>query len=60
VRALDAGFDRQWCVFGPYVFADLADVSESDGQAAIDIGKIEATGIRYVAGYAESQLRLPW
>jgi SAM-dependent methyltransferase len=51
VRGLDARFDRQSCVFGPYFFADLADladITEADEQAAIDAGQIQATGIRYV------------
>jgi SAM-dependent methyltransferase len=47
MRGLDARFDRQSCVFGPYFFADLADTTEADEQAAIDAGQIQATGIRY-------------
>lgn len=35
-------------MFGPYFFADLADTAESQEQAAIDAGQIQATGIRYV------------
>jgi SAM-dependent methyltransferase len=48
VRALDARFDRRSCMFVPYFFADLADTSESDEQAAIDAGQIQPTGIQYV------------
>jgi SAM-dependent methyltransferase len=33
---------------GPYFYAELDDVAEQDEQAAIDAGKISATGIRYV------------
>jgi SAM-dependent methyltransferase len=47
VRELDARFDRRLCVLGPYFFADLADITEADEQAAIDAGQIRATGIRY-------------
>ena len=47
LAALDARFDRRSFALGPYVFADLADTSESDEQAAIDAGRIMATGIRY-------------
>jgi hypothetical protein len=36
------------CVFGPYFFGDLADMTEADEQAAIDARQIQATGIRYV------------
>jgi SAM-dependent methyltransferase len=45
---LDARFDRQLLAYGPYFFADLADVSEYDEQAAIDSGTIEANRIAYV------------
>lgn len=47
LRELDARFDRQECGFGPYFFADLADTTRADEQAAIDAGKIQATGIWY-------------
>jgi hypothetical protein len=47
VRGLDARFDRQECGFGPYFFADLADTMQADEQAAIDAGKVQATGIWY-------------
>jgi SAM-dependent methyltransferase len=49
VRGLDARFDRQRYAEGPYLFSDLADTSEAEEQAAIDAGRIQATGIRYVA-----------
>jgi SAM-dependent methyltransferase len=48
VRGLDARFDRQLYVDGPYFFADLDGTSEADEQGAIDAGQIQATGIRYV------------
>jgi len=49
VLGLDARFDRRGWGFGPYFFADLADTSEADEQAAIDAGQVQATGIRYLA-----------
>jgi SAM-dependent methyltransferase len=49
VRGLDARFSRQLYVEGPYFFADLADTSEAEEQAAIDAGLIQASGIRYAA-----------
>ena len=49
VLGLDARFDRRGWGFGPYFFADLADISEADEQAAIDAGQVQATGIRYLA-----------
>jgi SAM-dependent methyltransferase len=33
---------------GPYFYADLDGIAEQDEQAAIDVGEINATGIRYV------------
>ena len=48
VAALDARLDRRLCVQGPYFFADLADTTEADEQAAIDAGQIQATRIQYV------------
>jgi len=45
---LDARFHRELYTVGPYFFADLADTSEADEQAAIDHGIIQANGIRYV------------
>jgi SAM-dependent methyltransferase len=47
LRALDARFSRVSCGYGPYFFADLADTTEADEQAAIGAGQIRATGIRY-------------
>jgi hypothetical protein len=47
VRGLDARFDRRRWGFGPYFFADLADTTEADEQAAIDPGQVQATGIWY-------------
>jgi SAM-dependent methyltransferase len=49
MRGLDARFDRQLYVEGPYFFADLADTSEAEEQAAIDAGLIQAGGIWYAA-----------
>lgn len=34
--------------YGPYFFAELADVSQADEQAAIDAGQIQANRIGYV------------
>jgi hypothetical protein len=48
VRELDARFDRQLLSYGPYFFPDLADVSESEEQAAIDAGETQANRIGYV------------
>jgi SAM-dependent methyltransferase len=48
VRELDARFDRQQLARGPYFFAELADVSEGDEQAAIDAGLIQPNRIVYV------------
>jgi hypothetical protein len=31
-----------------YFFCDLPDTSQSDEQAAINAGRIQATGIRYI------------
>ncbi len=47
VRGLDARFDRRRCGVGPYFFADLADTTEADEQAAIDAGQVQASGIWY-------------
>ena len=49
VRGLDARFKRQFHAEGPYFFADLADTSEAEEQAAIDVGLVQAGGIRYAA-----------
>jgi SAM-dependent methyltransferase len=48
-RALDARFDRRLHAWGPYFFSDLLDTTEADEQAAIDAGRIHATGIHYTA-----------
>jgi SAM-dependent methyltransferase len=47
LTGLDASFERESLVRGAHFFADLADVTEADEQAAIDAGQIQATGIRY-------------
>jgi SAM-dependent methyltransferase len=47
LAGLDARFERTLCEYAPYFFADLAEGSEQDEQAAIDGGEIRATGIRY-------------
>jgi SAM-dependent methyltransferase len=48
VRELDARFDCQLLAYGPYFFADLADMSENDERAAIAAGDIQANRIEYV------------
>jgi SAM-dependent methyltransferase len=48
LAGLDARFRRRLCEPGPYFFADLADTTEADEQAAIDAGTIQAGGIRFV------------
>ncbi|HEV8425271.1 MAG TPA: methyltransferase domain-containing protein [Actinomycetes bacterium] len=47
MRSLNARFNRRLYTEGPYFFADLADTSEAEEQAAIDAGLIRAGGIRY-------------
>lgn len=47
LRALDARFSRVSCGYGPYFFPDLEDTTETDEQAAVGAGLIQATGIRY-------------
>jgi SAM-dependent methyltransferase len=49
LRGLDARFDRRFHAESPYFFAELADTSEAEEQAAIDAGRIRAGGIRYAA-----------
>ena len=39
---LDARFDCQAVAYGPYFFADLTGTSDTDEQAAIDSGLIQA------------------
>jgi SAM-dependent methyltransferase len=48
MRGLDGRFECQDLSYGPYLFADLADTTAADEQAAIDAEQIQATGIRYV------------
>ncbi len=47
IRELDARFGRQLLAYGPYFFAELADVSQANEQAAIDAGEIQANRIIY-------------
>jgi SAM-dependent methyltransferase len=49
LRGLETRFTRRHAADAPYLFADLADTSEADEQAAIDAGQIQAIGIRYTA-----------
>jgi SAM-dependent methyltransferase len=49
LAGLDARFHRRRYEVGPYFFADLADTTQADEQAAIDNGAIQANGIRYVS-----------
>ncbi|HEX6527725.1 MAG TPA: class I SAM-dependent methyltransferase [Streptosporangiaceae bacterium] len=49
VAGLDARFIRGSCETGPYFFADLDGVTFADERAAIDVGLIRPTGIRYLA-----------
>jgi SAM-dependent methyltransferase len=46
--ALEARFDSQPAADGPYFFAELADVTEADEQAAIDGGLVQANRVLYV------------
>jgi SAM-dependent methyltransferase len=48
LAGLDARFHRRLRESGPYFFADLAETTEADEQAAIDAGTIQAGGIRHV------------
>ena len=43
----DVHFEPALRTVGPYFFADLAGISETDEQAAIERGEIRPTGIRY-------------
>jgi SAM-dependent methyltransferase len=45
---LDARFDCHELTYGPYLFPDMAGITEHDEQAAIDAGHIQATRIQYV------------
>jgi SAM-dependent methyltransferase len=49
VRALDDRFERRAYDTVPYFFGDLVDTTEADERAAIDSGRIRATGVRYAA-----------
>jgi hypothetical protein len=55
---LDARFDCQAVAYGPYFFADLAGTSDTDEQAAIDSGLIQAGRIQY-AGRRKRPPRAP-
>jgi SAM-dependent methyltransferase len=46
-RALEARFHTRLLTHAPYFFPDLHPVSENEEQAAIDAGRIQATGIHY-------------
>jgi SAM-dependent methyltransferase len=48
VRLLDERLERELLEEGPYLFPDLADTTESDEQAAIGSGEINATRIDWV------------
>ena len=48
LRELDRRFDRRMFKYGPYFFPELAHTTESDEQAAIDRGEIQACRIHYV------------
>ncbi len=48
VHGLEMRFERLRCADGPYFFADLAETTQADEQAAIDAGQIQAAGIWYV------------
>jgi len=45
---LGSRFATQLVVDGPYFFPDLDEVTAADEQAAIDTGRIQANGIRYI------------
>jgi SAM-dependent methyltransferase len=49
LRGLDARFTRRHTRDAPYLFADLADISEAEEQVAIDAGQIQPVGVRYTA-----------
>jgi hypothetical protein len=48
LRSLATHFDTRLLSDGPYFFPDLDGISAADEQAAIDAGRIQANGIRYV------------
>ena len=49
VQGLDARFTRHVHAVGPNYFAERADTTEAEEQAAIDAGLIRPGGIRYAA-----------
>ncbi len=49
IDALQARFRTRHLTDTPYFFSELHHISEADEQAAVDAGRIRATGIRYVA-----------
>ena len=48
LSALEARFDSKPAAYGPYFFAELADVTEADEQAAIEGGLIQPNRVLYV------------
>jgi len=52
VPILEARLQRRSLSAGPFLFADLADTSEADEQAAIDAGRIRALRLDYVGARA--------
>lgn len=54
VRLLDERLERRLLAYGPYFFADLAETTEAEEQAAIDAGKIQASRIDYVGARPRS------
>ncbi len=48
LRSLATRLDTRLLAEGPILFPDLDGVSPADEQAAIDSGRIQAVGIRYV------------
>jgi SAM-dependent methyltransferase len=47
IRLLDERLERRLLEYGPYFFADLANATEAEEQAAIDAGQIQASRIDY-------------
>jgi SAM-dependent methyltransferase len=48
LRSLAERFDTRLLTHGPYFFPDLHGVTAADEQTAIDAGRIQANGVRYV------------
>jgi hypothetical protein len=48
VRTLDERLERRELEYGPYLFPELADITPSDEQAAIDAGSIRATRVDWL------------